>query len=161
MIRSARPDDAAAIVQIYNHYVQHTVVTFEEAPVTAETMAERIAEVQALPLPWLVVEREGAVTGYAFASKWKPRSAYRHTVECSVYLAPDAGRGGLGSALYTALFADLKARGIHVVIGGIALPNPASVALHEKFGLHKVAQFEEVGFKLGRWIDMGYWQKTL
>lgn len=161
MIRNAQPNDAAAIVEIYNHYVLTTTITFEEQPVAAAQMAERIAEVQAAALPWLVAERDGQVAGYAYASKWKPRSAYRHSVECSVYLDRQAVGGGVGSRLYEALFADLKSRGLHVVIGGIALPNESSIALHEKFGLKKVAQFEQVGFKFGRWVDVGYWQKTL
>jgi phosphinothricin acetyltransferase len=161
MIRNAQPTDAATIVEIYNHYVLNTTITFEEQPVTAPQMAERMAEVQAAGLPWLVAEREGRVLGYAYASKWKARSAYRHSVECSVYLDHQAVGGGMGSSLYAALFAELKARGLHVVIGGIALPNESSIALHEKFGFKKVAQFEEVGFKFGRWVDVGYWQKTL
>ena len=161
MIRNAQPNDAAPIAEIYNHYVLTTTITFEEQPVTAPQMAERMAEVQAAGLPWLVAEREGQVLGYAYASKWKARSAYRHSVECSVYLDRQAVGGGVGSSLYEALFAELKSRGLHVVIGGIALPNEGSIALHEKFGLRKVAQFEEVGFKFGRWVDVGYWQKTL
>jgi|SRR5687767_11868642 L-amino acid N-acyltransferase YncA len=161
MIRNAQPNDATAIVEIYNHYVLNTTITFEEQPVTAPQMAERMAEVQAAGLPWLVAEREGQLLGYAYASKWKARSAYRHSVECSVYLDRQAVGGGVGSSLYEALFAELKSRGLHVVIGGIALPNEGSIALHEKFGLRKVAQFEEVGFKFGRWVDVGYWQKTL
>jgi phosphinothricin acetyltransferase len=161
MIRNAQPNDAAPIAEIYNHYVLNTTITFEEQPVTAPQMAERMAEVQAAGLPWLVAEREGQVLGYAYASKWKARSAYRHSVECSVYLDRQAVGGGVGSSLYEALFAELKSRGLHVVIGGIALPNEGSIALHEKFGLRKVAQFEEVGFKFGRWVDVGYWQKTL
>ena len=161
MIRNAQPNDAAPIAEIYNHYVLNTTITFEEQPVTAPQMAERMAEVQAAGLPWLVAEREGQVLGYAYACKWKARSAYRHSVECSVYLDRQAVGGGVGSSLYEALFAELKSRGLHVVIGGIALPNEGSIALHEKFGLRKVAQFEEVGFKFGRGVDVGYWQKTL
>jgi L-amino acid N-acyltransferase YncA len=161
MIRNALPSDAPAIVEIYNHYVLTTTITFEEQPVSAAQMAERVGEVQAAALPWLVAERDGELMGYAYASKWKARSAYRHSVECSVYLDRQAVGGGFGSRLYEALFAELKARKLHVVIGGIALPNEGSIGLHEKFGLKKVAHFEQVGFKFGRWIDVGYWQKTL
>lgn len=161
MIRPATPADAAAIAGIYNHYVAHTTITFEEQAVAPEQMAERIAEVGAASLPWLVAEREGQVLGYAYAGRWKARSAYRFSVETSVYLRDGLGRQGVGSALYDALFAELKARGVHAAIGGIALPNDNSVALHEKFGMKKVAHFEQVGFKFGRWIDVGYWQRVL
>lgn len=158
MIRPATLQDAEAITSIYNHYVLNTVVTFEEQAVSATEMGERISETASAGLPWLVIEQAGAVVGYAYASKWKGRCAYRFTVEATVYLAPDAGRQGLGTRLYAALFAELKKKSVHVVIGGIALPNAASIALHEKFGLQKVAHFKEVGFKFERWVDVGYWQ---
>ena len=103
----------------------------------------------------------GTALGYAYASKWKGRCAYRFAVETTVYLdAPAHGRG-LGRRLYERLLAALRESGMHVAIGGIALPNPASIALHEKLGFRKVGQFEEVGFKLGRWVDVGYWQVML
>jgi len=158
MIRPAHSSDAHAIIGIYNHYIAHSTITFEEQPVSAQQMADRIAEVQSAPLPWLVAEQSGLVVGFAYASKWKARSAYRYSVEISVYVQQGASGQGLGSELYAALFAALKERGVHVIIGGIALPNPLSVALHEKFGFKKVAHFEQVGFKFGRWIDVGYWQ---
>lgn len=160
-IRPATVADAGAIARIYNHYVANTVITFEELAVTAEEMAERIAETDAISLPWLVLEEDGRIVGYAYASKWKTRSAYRFSVEVTVYLEPDASGRGLGTQLFAALFAELRAKGVHVAIGGIALPNPASVALHEKFGMRKVAHFEQVGFKFGEWIDVGYWQARL
>lgn len=159
-IRDATPSDAAALAAIYNHYVRETVVTFEEEPVAAEEMARRLEEVLSASLPWLAAEEEGRVVGYAYATRWKARSGYRFSAEVTVYLAPDRGGRGIGSKLYGELFPRLEARGIHAVMGGIALPNEASVALHEKFGLRKVAEFKEVGFKFGRWIDVGYWQRT-
>jgi len=161
VIRAATMADAGAIARIYNHYVAHTVITFEEHPVSAEEMAERIAENDAMSLPWLVLEQDERLAGYACASKWKARSAYRFSVEVTVYLEPGTSGRGLGTQLYAALFAELRANGVHVAIGGIALPNPASVALHEKFGMRKVAHFEQVGFKFGEWIDVGYWQARL
>jgi L-amino acid N-acyltransferase YncA len=159
-LRAAVAADAAAIATIYNHYVTETVVTFEEERVTAPEMARRLADVSAASLPWLVAEDDVEVIGYAYAAKWKTRSGYRFSVEVTVYLAPAATRRGIGSRLYAELFSLLQERGIHAAIGGIALPNDASIALHEKFGLRKVAHFEEVGFKLGRWVDVGYWQRT-
>jgi L-amino acid N-acyltransferase YncA len=160
-IRAAAPADAAAIAVIYNHYVTQTVVTFEEQVVSAAEIARRIEDVRSASLPWLVAEQASRVLGYAYAAKWRARSAYRFSAEVTVYLAPrDAGRG-IGSSLYAELFRILRAHGIHAVIGGIALPNEASVALHEKFGMRKIAHFHEVGFKFDRWVDVGYWQCTL
>lgn len=161
MIRQAVATDAEAIARIYNHYILETIVTFEEQPVSPSEMAERIAEVTAASLPWLVAEQGGSVLGYARASKWKGRSAYRFSVETTIYLAPNCLGNGLGTSLYQVLLKQLKELGLHVAIGGIALPNAASLALHEKLGFHKVAQFAEVGFKFGKWIDVGYWQLTL
>ncbi len=159
-IRSAAHGDAEAIVRIYNYYVMDTVVTFEEEPVPELEMARRIADVQAASLPWLVADVGGRVAGYAYASPWRTRSAYRFSVEVTVYLEPDRTGAGIGTRLYDELFRVLQARGIHAAMGGIALPNDASVAIHEKFGLRKVAHFTEVGFKFGRWIDVGYWQRS-
>jgi L-amino acid N-acyltransferase YncA len=159
-IRAAEPRDAAAVAAIYNHYVEQTIVTFEEEPVSSVEMARRIEEVRDDSLPWLVAEQDGHIVGYASSRKWKSRSAYRFAVEVTVYVAPESARSGIGSSLYGGLFPMLQARGIHAVIAGIALPNEASVALHEKFGMRKVAHFPQVGFKFGRWIDVGYWQRT-
>ena len=161
VIRSIHSGDAAAIARIYNHYVVNTTVSFEEQPVSVEEMRDRITEVTSADLPWLVIEQDGQLAGYAYASKWKGRCAYRFSVEVSVYLDPAVARRGLGSRLYQALFAALRERGVHVAIGGIAQPNPASVALHEKFGMQKVAHFKEVGFKFNQWLDVGYWQIVL
>ena len=153
--------DAAAIADIYNHYITDTVVTFEEEAVSAEEIARRLDEVTAASLPWLVAEVDEQVLGYAYGGKWKTRSAYRFSTEVAVYLRQDQVGRGLGTRLFGALLPLLGERGVHAVIGGIALPNPASIALHEKFGLKKVAHFSEVGFKFGRWIDVGYWYRTL
>ena len=161
MIRAATAADAQTIADIYNHYVRETVVTFEEEPVAASGMAGRIAEVAAASLPWLVAERAGQVIGYARATKWRPRSAYRFSVETTIYLAAQHLGAGVGTTLYRELLARLKGQGLHLAIGGVALPNAASVALHEKLGFRKVAHFNEVGFKFGRWIDVAYWELKL
>src|SRR6266550_1987766 len=161
IIRQADRSDAASIASIYNHYVAETVVTFDERPISTEEMARRVEEVQAVSLPWLVAELDDRVVGYAYAAPWKRRAAYRFSVEITVYLDPNHFGRRLGTKLYSELFAILRTTQAHAVIGGIALPNDASVALHEKFGMHKVAVFEEVGFKFNRWIDVGYWQRTL
>jgi L-amino acid N-acyltransferase YncA len=161
LVRTAEARDAAEIAEIYNHYVTSSVVTFEEEPVSAEEMARRIAEVRAASLPWLVAGEGSRITGYAYAAPWKSRSAYRFSVEVTVYAAAGSAGRGIGSLLYGQLLPILEARNMHAAIGGIALPNEASVALHEKFGFRKVAHFPEVGFKLHRWVDVGYWQRTL
>jgi L-amino acid N-acyltransferase YncA len=160
-IRTAAAKDAEAVAWIYNHYVAKTVVTFEEELVAASEISRRIEEVQAASLPWLVAEQDDALVGYAYATRWRARRAYRYSAEVTVYVAPDRGRCGIGSRLYTQLLATLRDCGMHSAMGGIALPNDASVALHEKFGFKKVAHFEQVGFKFNRWIDVGYWQLIL
>jgi L-amino acid N-acyltransferase YncA len=160
-LRPALPDDAAAIAAIYNHYILTTTISFEEDPVDADEMARRITSVLSANLPYLVAEIDGAVTGYAYATAWRVRPAYRGSVETSVYLRAGAHGAGTGTALYRLLLAQLGARGLHLAIGGIAQPNDASVALHEKLGFEKVAHFKEVGRKFGRWVDVGYWQLLL
>ncbi len=151
------PEDAAQICAIYNRFVRDTIVTFEEVPVTAEVMAGRIASVRAR-FSWLVLEKDGAVLGYAYAAPWKDRASYRFAVESAIYLAPEHAGRGLGEKLYRALLAELPACNVHCVIAGISLPNAPSIALHEKVGFKKIAVFEQVGWKLERWIDVGYWE---
>jgi len=160
-VRTATPADAVPVARIYNHYVTDTIVTFEEEPVSAAEMATRIDQVLADSLPWLVADMNGDVVGYAYATRWRPRFGYRFSVEVTVYLAADRGGRGIGSKLYEALIAALRERGLRSAMGGIALPNDASVALHEKFGFKKVAHFDQVGIKFDRWIDVGYWQLML
>lgn len=160
MIRDACSADASAIADIYNHYVLHTHITFEEVAVDAREMADRIVEVQRT-LPWVVHESNGVIDGYAYAAKWRARAAYRHAVETTVYLRPDARGRGIGRRIYAHLLATLRSHHIHVAIGGIALPNDASIALHERSGFAKVAHFHEVGWKFERWIDVGYWECRL
>ncbi len=160
MIRSATPADAAALADIYNPFVLNSTITFEEEALDAGEMARRIEE-RGAALPWLVDEREGRILSYAYASPWKPRSAYRFTVESTVYVAPDAARRGVGEGLYRALLDDLRRRGLHSVVGLVALPNEASVALHEKLGFVKAAHLQEVGRKFDHWIDVGNWQLRL
>jgi len=160
-IRPATSDDAAAICAIYNPYVAGTTISFEEEPVLAADMARRIADVGAAGLPWLAAWREERLVGYAYATRWRVRPAYRSSVESSVYLDPQECGRGTGAALYRALLDALRTLDVHMVIGGIAQPNPASVALHEKLGFRKVAHFSEVGRKFGRWVDVGYWELRL
>jgi phosphinothricin acetyltransferase len=160
MIRPANPSDAAAICRIYNPFVTESTVTFEENAVTDEEMQKRIADVSTA-LPWLVLEEAGVVVAYAYATRWRVRSAYRFSVESTVYVDSGSHRRGFGRRLYLELIRQLRALGLHRVLGGIALPNPCSVGLHESLGFRKIAHFDEVGFKFGRWIDVGYWELSL
>lgn len=160
-IRDANEKDGSSLAVIYNHYIRETVVTFEETEIDGEEMASRLAEIQDSGLPWLVLEEAGEVRGYCYASKWKGRCAYRYSVEITVYLADGAGGRGYGSQLYAALFERLRAEGYHVALAGIALPNDASIALHERFGMTRAALFKEVGYKFDRWVDVGYWHCRL
>jgi phosphinothricin acetyltransferase len=162
MIRSATAADAQAICTIYNHFILQSTATFEETAIVPGDMAARIDAITGTGrLPFLVAELDGAVAGYAYAAPWKLRSAYRHTVESSVYVAPGFAGMGLGSRLYQALLQQLREREVHAVLAGIALPNSASIGLHEAFGFSKVGQLREVGNKFGQWLDVAYWQLVL
>ena len=157
-IRLATSADSATIAEIYNHYVTKTHHTFETEPVSEKVMATRINTV-GKRYPFLVAEIDGMVRGYAYASRFKLREAYEYSAEVSIYVSSEAKKGGLGSALYNDLFSRLEDTHVHAFIAGIALPNDASIRFHEKLGFEKVAHFKEIGYKLGRWIDVGYWEK--
>ena len=161
MIRAVTQADAAQICAIYNYYIETSVISFELTPVSVEQMVQRIEQIAAMGLPWLVAMDGTQIMGYAYATTWKTRFAYRFSVEITVYLAQQGTAKGVGSALYHALFEVLETKQVHAVVACIALPNPQSVALHEKFGMCKVGHFEEVGEKFDRWLDVGYWQVNL
>jgi L-amino acid N-acyltransferase YncA len=160
LIRPAGTADVQRICDIYNHYVLNTIITFEEAPVSHDEMSGRISAVTQ-SLPWIISETDGDVAGYAYASTWRTRSAYRFSVESTIYVDRRFLGRGIGRQLYATLLSELRARGMHCVLGGIALPNAASVALHEALGFRKVAHLPEVGWKLQQWIDVGYWELVL
>ena len=161
MIRQVQPADAGGIADIYNHYILNTATTFEEEAVSANDMSQRFSKVASFRLPWLIAEENTQTVGYTYATKWNDRFGYRFSVEVTVYLSQTATAKGWGTKLYDALFAHLKSDSVHAVIGVIALPNPASVALHEKFGMEKVGHLKEVGYKFNQRIDVGYWQCIL
>jgi phosphinothricin acetyltransferase len=160
-IRPVTHDDVSRIVEIYNGYICHSTATFEEELVTTQDMIHRFEKVSRYGLPWLVAEIDGIVVGYAYASPWHQRSAYRFTVESSVYLAPESRGKGTGSQLYQALIMVLTASSIRHVIGVVTLPNPESTKLHEKMGFRKVGEFREIGFKFGQALSVSYWQLKL
>uniref|UniRef100_UPI0032170574 arsinothricin resistance N-acetyltransferase ArsN1 family B n=1 Tax=uncultured Draconibacterium sp. TaxID=1573823 RepID=UPI0032170574 len=160
MIRDIHINDSKAIADIYNYYINNTCITFEEIPVTESDIKERIKS-HNLNLPWIVYEESGEIAGYAYASEWKSRCAYKFSVESTVYLKQGKEGKGIGTILYRELLNRIARSNIHAVIGGIALPNKPSIALHEKLGFEKVAQFKEVGYKFEKWIDVGYWELVL
>jgi len=159
-LRPCRPSDASSICEIYNYFVRESVATFEEEPVSEREMGRRIREITD-HLPWLVWEEAESIQGYAYAAPWKARSAYRFSAESTVYMAPGLTSRDIGTRLYEGLMAELRRRGVHCVVGGIALPNAASIALHEKLGFSKIGHFKEIGWKLGRWVDVAYWELVL
>ncbi|HQO08819.1 MAG TPA: N-acetyltransferase family protein [Clostridiales bacterium] len=160
MIRKAVPDDAAQICWIYNYYIENTTVTFETEAVSVEAMRERIISVSENHL-WLVYDNEGKIYGFAYAMRWKERSAYKFTVESTVYIEDGCTAMGIGPELYEALLIELKKKNVHAVLAGITLPNENSVKMHEKLGFKKVAHMEQTGFKCDKWIDVGYWELIL
>ena len=154
-IRDVAATDAEAIAEIYAHYVSHTATTFDlEAP-SATTWAERIAAADGRP--WLVCELGGTLEGYAYAGRFRPKEAYGHTTETTIYLRAGSEGRGLGRLLLGALLDRVRADGYHRVIAGVTLPNDASVALHESLGFEPIGVFDEVGRKFDAWHDVGFW----
>ena len=161
-IRSAVDADLAGVNDVYNFYAVNHQATFDLEPVSMEARREWASHYAATGRHRLLVAVDGApVLGYATSSAFRDRPAYDRTIETSVYLAPDACRRGVGTALYDALFTALDGEGLHRAIALIAVPNPASVAIHERFGFTKAGQISEAGWKLDRWWDITWWEKPL
>jgi L-amino acid N-acyltransferase YncA len=160
-VRAAREEDAAAIAEIYRPYVAESYVSFETEPPDAGEIGRRMAGGGDL-YPWIAAEDDdGRVVGYAYASPFRPRAAYRFAVETTVYVREGAHGRGIGAALYAPLLATLERQGFTQAIGAISLPNAASVRLHERFGFRHAGTYVQVGWKLGRWHDVGLWQRAL
>jgi phosphinothricin acetyltransferase len=162
LVRDATDADLEPIQAIYAHYVLHGLATFEEVPPSVTELARRRAAIISAGLPYLVAERDGGVVGYAYAASYRPRPAYRHTVEDSIYVAEGSGGGGIGSALLGTLVARCEAgpwRQMLAVIGNSR--NAGSIALHRKLGFAPVGTFTAVGFKLGQWVDTVLMQRPL
>jgi phosphinothricin acetyltransferase len=159
-IRVATPQDATAILTIYTPIVRDTAISFEVEPPTLAEMQHRIAQTLQR-LPWLVCDWQGEVLGYVYASSHRARAAYQWSVDVSVYIHQQARRTGMGQALYTSLFQLLTLQGFYQCYAGITLPNPPSVGLHESLGFYPVGVYESVGYKLGAWHDVGWWQRGL
>jgi L-amino acid N-acyltransferase YncA len=157
-IRKVELNDAAQIAEIYNYYIKTSHATFELETIDAREMENRIGETFQKNYPFFVCEESGEIVGYAYGRMFRPRRAYMHSIEVSVYIRNGAEGKGVGTMLYEKLFHEILQKDFHAIIAGISLPNDASVRLHEKFGFEKVAHFREVGYKFGRWIDVGYWE---
>jgi len=160
MIRTVTPADAPAICAIYNHYIENTVITFEETPLETAEMEERIGKITAR-YPYLVWEEDGTVNGYGYVNTWRERSAYRYSAELSIYLRDGFQGRGMGRKLMERLLEEVRKTEIHSLMAVITLPNDRSVALHEKLGFRKVGRFEEIGYKFNTWLDVGFWELIL
>jgi phosphinothricin acetyltransferase len=159
-IRLAVERDAAAVAGLYRPYVESTPISFETEPPDEHEMRRRIRET--LPdYPWLLYESDGRIVGSAYATKHRVRAAYRWSVDTAIYVAPTHHRSGIGRRLYASLFAILAAQGFVNAYAGITLPNPPSVGLHEAVGFTPVGVYRKVGFKLGAWHDVGWWELAL
>jgi L-amino acid N-acyltransferase YncA len=159
-IRLAGDQDAETIAAIYRPYVETSAVSFEEIPPDRTEMARRIRETVG-SYPWLVCDEDGQVKGYAYATRHRVRAAYQWSVETSVYVGGRHMRRGIGRGLYLSLFRILAAQGFFNAYAGIALPNPASVRLHESLGFEPIGVFKRIGHKRGAWHDVGWWQLAL
>lgn len=157
VVRKAELNDAPVLCCIYNHYVEHTIVTFDLELKSEEVFRLEMEQIMK-SYPYLVLVHNNVICGYACGNAWKIRKAYRQCVESSVYLEPGEKGRGYGKILYSALMAELKNSGIHSVIAGISMPNEESIRLHEKLGFEKIGHFREVGWKFGKWIDVAYWE---
>lgn len=161
MIRNVRPEDAEDIVAIYNYYIENTIITFELSKITPDEERKRIKKILDNEYPFIVYEEQGKIIGYAYLSQWRERAAYKNTLETSIYVHKDHLNKGLGQKLYKELIESGKKQGVHVLIGGLSMPNPQSQKLHEKLGFRKVGYFKEVGVKFNRYIDVEFWQLNL
>lgn len=160
LIRLAGDDDAASIAGIYAPVVESTAISFETEPPDEHEIRRRIRETLTAH-PWLVFESGGEVVGYAYASRHRARASYQWSVDTSAYVDERFRRRGVGHALYLSLLGILEAQGFVNAYAGIALPNPASIALHERVGFTPLGVYRNVGYKLGAWRDVGWWQRPL
>jgi L-amino acid N-acyltransferase YncA len=159
-IRLARDSDVDGIAEIYRPIVESTTISFETVAPSREEMARRVQDTLGA-YPWLVCALDGHVAGYAYAAKHRLRAAYQWSVDTSVYIHEGYRRRGIGRGLYESLFGILAAQGYFNAYAGIALPNPGSVALHESMGFEAIGVYRRVGYKLDRWCDVGWWQRSL
>ncbi|WP_445955144.1 GNAT family N-acetyltransferase [Yeosuana sp.] len=159
MIRNVQISDAQQILDIYNYYVVNTVITFDIEAVSLKSFTEKI-KIISLDYPFIVYEEHNEILGYAYGSRFRPKPAYNHTVESTIYIKQGQHGKQIGTELYKELLQLLKQDNFHMVLGVLTLPNEASVKLHEKFGFKQVAYLKEAGFKFENWQDVGFYQLT-
>lgn len=162
-IRAARLDDLPALTEIYNHYILHTPITFDLQPYEPQGRRAWFDEHAGSGRYRLLVaaDEQGHLLGYATTSRWRAKAAYDTTVESSIYCRSDATGRGVGTKLYTALFAAIEDQDVHRIVAGMTLPNPGSMALHERFGFTRVGEFTEVGRKFGQYWNVGWFQRPM
>ena len=161
-VRRAERRDLAAITEIYNHYVETSAITFDVTPYSVDERAPWFAQFAPSGRHQLfVAEQGGRVIGYAGSLPFRPKAAYETSVETTIYVAPGERARGVGPRLYEALFGALRGEDVHRLLAGITLPNEASVRLHERLGFQRVGVYSEVGRKLGRYWDVGWWERGL
>lgn len=160
MIRPFESKDIPELLEIYNYYVLHSTATLDIEALSLEAFTEKVNRIDQ-DFPFIVLEENGELLGYAYGSKFRPKPAYNTTVESTVYVKHNTHRKKIGSLLYEALLKQLKEANFHIVLGVLTLPNEASVRLHEKFGFKQVAFLEQVGYKFDTWLNVGFWQLDL
>ena len=163
LIRTVQLSDAAAIADIYNHYIENTIVTFEYDRVDASEIQDRIATITDSNFPWIccIDPESNELLGYAYAGPWRTRAAFRYVVESAIYLRDGLQGRGIGRKLYADLLRLLREGDFRSVIAGIAIPNEASIAAHQSMGFRRGGVFEKVGYKFDQWIDVEFWQLDL
>ena len=160
MIRPVHINDAQALLDIYNYYVMHTVVTFDIEPLSLEAFQNKLKTINAI-YPFIVFEDKNTILGYAYASKFRPKPAYDYVVESTVYVKHDCQGKQIGTQLYAELIEQLRQAHYHTVLGVLTIPNDPSIKLHERFGFQKVAELKEIGLKFDVWQTIGIWQLQL
>lgn len=160
MIRAFRLEDIEQLVEIYNYYIENTVITFDRIAFTTDDFNRKIKSIYK-KYPFIVLEENNEILGFAYGSSWRTKPSYKHTAESTIYLKNGVLGKGIGTTLYTELLKQLKQQNFHTIIGGLTLPNDASIKIHEKLGFKKVAHFKEVGRKFNQWHDVAFWQHTL
>lgn len=160
MIRSLHENDIKKLLEIYNYYVVNTAVTFDIEPLSIDAFNDKVNRIK-VDYPFLVYLENNEILGFAYGSRFRPKPAYDFVVESTVYVRYNAHGKQIGTKLYAELLQLLKQKKLHTVLGVLTIPNDASIKLHEKFGFKQVANLEEVGFKFGRWHNVGIWQLKL
>jgi L-amino acid N-acyltransferase YncA len=160
MIRPASKKDIPSIVSIYNHYVEHSIITFDKDPLSLLDMESKMLAIMN-NYPCLVLEEKNIIIGYAYGSQWREKGAYKSTVESTIYLDPNSKGQGFGLKLYSTLLRELKQLKFHAVIGVLSIPSEGTVPFHEKLGFEKAGAFKEVGYKFNKWVDVEFWQLIL